>query len=70
MANPIHFDAFTQWVNVNDPDNVPVDAKILTAEDLLRYEKLGQDVAVWTSQFTGGGGGDGSTPNVIDGGTP
>ncbi|UOK18431.1 hypothetical protein SEA_BRUHMOMENT_34 [Arthrobacter phage BruhMoment] len=67
--DPIHFDPVTRWVNVNDPDNVPVDAKVLTAEDLLRFEKLGQDVAEWTANFSGGGGG-GPLPGVIDGGTP
>lgn len=68
--DPIHFDPVTRWVNVNDPDNVPPDAKVLTAEDLLRFEKLGQDVAAWTANFTGDGGGGGPSPGVIDGGTP
>lgn len=70
MADPIHFDPFTGWVNVNDPDNVPVGAKVLTAEDLMRYEKLGQDVAAWSALIANNGGGGGSSPVVIDGGTP
>lgn len=69
MADPIHFDPVTRWVNVNDPDNVPPEAKVLTAEDLLRYEKLGQDVAAWTALFANGGIG-GPSSGVIDGGTP
>jgi hypothetical protein len=69
MAEPISFDAFTGWVNVTDPDNVPTDAKVLTAEDLMRYEKLGQDVAAWTAANPGGGGGV-IAGGVIDGGEP
>lgn len=68
MADPIHFSPFTGWVNVEDPDNIPNDAKVLTAEDLMRYEKLGQDIAAWTAANPGGGGG--GSPVVIDGGTP
>ena len=70
MTEPIHFDPVTQWVNVNDPDNVPVGAKVLTAEDLMRYEKLGQDIAAWTAAIANNGGVGGSLPVVIDGGTP
>lgn len=69
MTEAVHFDAFTGWVNVNDPDNVPVGAKVLTAEDLMRFEKLGIDVAAFT-QAIANGGGVGGVPVVIDGGTP
>lgn len=69
MTDPISFDAFTGWVNVTDPDNVPPDAKVLTAEDLMRYEKLGQDIVAWTAANANGGGGD-PGGGVIDGGEP
>ena len=37
----IEFEPYLGWVNVDDPANIPVDAKIITAEDLLRYENFG-----------------------------
>jgi hypothetical protein len=49
MADPISFDPYLGWVNITDPNNVPEDARTITAEDLLRYENLGQDVAEWTA---------------------
>lgn len=69
MSDPIHFDPFMGWVNTTDPDNVSEDARVITAEDLMRYEKLGQDIAAWTAANPGGGGGTVSG-GVIDGGTP
>lgn len=45
MANPIEFDPYLEWVDVTDPNNVPEGARVVGASDLLRYEKLGQDVA-------------------------
>jgi hypothetical protein len=44
MADPISFDPYFGWVNITDPNNIPEDARTLTAEDLLRYEQLGVDV--------------------------
>jgi len=69
MSEPIHFDPFMGWVNTTDPDNVSEDARVITAEDLMRYEKLGQDIAAWTAANPGGGGGAGGV-TLIDGGTP
>jgi lysophospholipase L1-like esterase len=43
MTDPISFDPHLGWVNITDPNNIPVDARVLTAEDLIRYEKLGID---------------------------
>lgn len=43
MPGPLNFDAFLGWVNVTDPNNIPPDARVLSADDLLRYEKLGVD---------------------------
>lgn len=37
----IVFEPYLGWVNIADPANIPVDAKIITAEDLLRYENFG-----------------------------
>jgi hypothetical protein len=31
-------------VNITDPNNIPQDARVISADDLLRYEKLGVDV--------------------------
>lgn len=45
MAGPLNFNAFLGWVNVTDPNNIPPDARVLSADDLLRYEKLGIDAA-------------------------
>jgi hypothetical protein len=69
MTEPINFQPFLGWVNSTDPDNVSPDARVITAEDLMRYEQLGLDIAAWTAANPGGGGG---TPSggVIDGGTP
>lgn len=44
MPGPISFDAYLGWVNITDPNNIPEDARVISASDLLRYEKLGQDV--------------------------
>lgn len=41
MAGPLNFDAFLGWVNVTDPNNIPPDARVLSADDLLRYEQFG-----------------------------
>lgn len=69
MSEPINFNPFLGWVNTTDPDNVSEDARVITAEDLMRYEKLGQDIAAWTAANPGGGGGTGGV-TLIDGGTP
>jgi hypothetical protein len=69
MTEPIHFQAYTGWVNSTDPDNVSEEARVITAEDLMRYEKLGLDVAAFTAALQNGGGGGGGG-GVIDGGTP
>ena len=44
MADPIEFDPYLEWVDVSDPNNIPEGARVVGASDLLRYEKLGQDV--------------------------
>jgi hypothetical protein len=41
MPGPFNFDAFLGWVNITDPNNVPQDARVVGADDLLRYENLG-----------------------------
>lgn len=69
MSEPVQFQPFTGWVDVPDSDNLPPDVKIISAQDLLRYEKLGMDVAAWTQQFDPGSGG-GIGGSVIDGGGP
>lgn len=51
MTDPISFDAYTGWVDVTDPNNLPPDLRIIGAADLLRYENLGQDIAAWTEQW-------------------
>jgi hypothetical protein len=43
MPGPLSFDAFLGWVNITDPNNIPQDARVVGADDLLRYEKLGVD---------------------------
>lgn len=68
MAEPVNFDAYTGWVDTTDPNNLPPNAKVITAADLMRYEQLGLDVAAWTAANPGGGGGGGG--DIIDGGTP
>jgi hypothetical protein len=45
MADPISFDPYLGWVDITDPDNIPQDARIIGASDLLRFEQLGKDVA-------------------------
>jgi lysophospholipase L1-like esterase len=42
---PLNFDAYLGWVNITDPNNIPEDARVISADDLLRYEKLGLDTA-------------------------
>jgi secreted trypsin-like serine protease len=48
MADPISFDPFLGWTDITDPNNIPQDAHVIGAADLLRYENLGKDVAQWT----------------------
>lgn len=45
MADPISFDPFLGWVDIEDVENIPQDARLITAADLIRYEKFGQDAA-------------------------
>lgn len=40
MADPISFDPFLGWVDITDPNNIPVDARVIGADDLLRYENF------------------------------
>lgn len=41
MTTPITFSSYLGWVNVADPANIPPDVRIISAEDLLRYEQFG-----------------------------
>jgi hypothetical protein len=41
MSNPISYNPFLGWVDATDPDNLPVDVRIIGASDLLRYENFG-----------------------------
>jgi YD repeat-containing protein len=41
MADPISFDPFLGWVDITDPNNIPQDARVISATDLLRYENFG-----------------------------
>lgn len=41
MTDNISFDPYLSWVDTTDPDNLPADAKLITASDLLRYENFG-----------------------------
>lgn len=45
----IVFNPYLGWVNLSDPANIPADAKVITAEDLMRYENLGVAVAEYTA---------------------
>lgn len=45
MADPISFDPFLGWVDSTDPNNIPQDARVIGANDLLRYENFGKDAA-------------------------
>jgi len=45
MAGPLNFDAYLGWVDITDPANIPQDARVISASDLLRYEQLGLDTA-------------------------
>jgi YD repeat-containing protein len=49
MAGPISFDPFLGWVDATDPNNIPDDARVIGAGDLLRYENLGKAVADYTA---------------------
>jgi YD repeat-containing protein len=49
MAGKISFDPYLGWVDITDPDNIPQEARIIGASDLLRFEKLGKDVAQYTA---------------------
>lgn len=39
----LSFDPYLGWVNISDPNNIPADARVIGANDLLRYEKFGRD---------------------------
>ena len=41
MTNPISFDPFLAWVDTTDPDNLPPEVHVISADDLLRYENFG-----------------------------
>lgn len=45
MPDKFSFDAYMGWVDVTSPDKIPADARVISADDLLRYEKLGADTA-------------------------
>jgi hypothetical protein len=41
MADPIVFDPYLDWVDVPEGDNIPPNAKLVSAADLMRYEQFG-----------------------------
>jgi lysophospholipase L1-like esterase len=43
MPGPFNFDAYLGWVNITDPNNIPNDARVIGADDMLRFENLGLD---------------------------
>jgi lysophospholipase L1-like esterase len=43
MPGPFNFDAYLGWVNITDPNNIPEDARVIGADDMLRFENLGLD---------------------------
>lgn len=45
MADLIKFSPYLGWVDVTNSKDIPENARVISASDLLRYEKLGQDVA-------------------------
>lgn len=45
----IVFNPYLGWTNASDPANIPAETKVITAEDLMRYENLGVDVAEFTA---------------------
>lgn len=45
MATQISFSPYLGWVDLTDPTNIPADARLITASDLLRYENFGKDGA-------------------------
>lgn len=45
MATPISFTAYVGWVDATDPNNIPAEVKLISAEDLLRYENFGLQAA-------------------------
>lgn len=45
MTEPISFDAYLGWVDITDPNNIPQDARVISANDLLRYEKFGLEAS-------------------------
>lgn len=53
MATPITFDPFLGWVDITDPDNIPEDARLVGASDLLRYESFCRDAAAELSRSAG-----------------
>lgn len=46
MAEKLSFDAYMGWVNITDPNNIPQDARVIGANDLLRYENFGKNAAI------------------------
>lgn len=41
MTAPVAFNSYLGWVNVADPLNIPADVRVISADDLLRYEHFG-----------------------------
>jgi hypothetical protein len=41
MADPIVFNPYLDWVDVPEGDNIPPNAKLVSAADLMRYEQFG-----------------------------
>jgi hypothetical protein len=41
MTDPISFDPYLGWVDVDDPNSIPEDVRLIGASDLLRYESFG-----------------------------
>jgi hypothetical protein len=51
MADLLSFDAYLEWKDVLEGDNIPPDAKRVMAADLLRYEMLGLDVVARINEY-------------------
>lgn len=45
MPDLISFDPYLGWVDIEDVDNIPEDARLIAAADLMRFENFGKDGA-------------------------
>lgn len=69
MPDRISFDAYLGWVNITNPNQIPADARVIEANDLLRYENFGKKAAEVINEMGSLASDEGLASLILSGGS-